>query len=176
MQFFTPEWATGELSEDEYEATPRRYADHVASLKLPENILELAETSLHDGLVERIVETPGELSVILITGDLQRGYWETTITYTEPLAWGAAVAFLQSIAANADADADALEHEVDRLDDRFIHRISFSTDEEIAIEFTSASVKQQSRNSRTFAPLHAPSSNSALQPTGTAAPAACVLR
>jgi hypothetical protein len=150
MEFFTWEWATGQLSDDEYESVPKRYAAHVAALDLPESILALARTSLHDGLVERIVEGPGVLSVVLITGDLQQGYQETTVTYTEPLAWGAAIAFLQSVSSRADTEA--LEHEVDRLDRRFIHRVLFSTHDEVAIVFTSVSVEQRTRDSRTFAP------------------------
>jgi hypothetical protein len=56
MQFFTREWATGELTDDQYEAAFLRYSGHLDRLKLPASVLTLAECPIHDGLVERVHE------------------------------------------------------------------------------------------------------------------------
>ena len=146
MKFFTPEWATGVLTDEEFESTEDRYSDYLSDLNLPAEVLSLAKTDLHDGLVERVHEASGTLTVTLVSGDLQRGYLETTITYEAPLAWGANVTLLQFAAKGSDLEV--IEHEVDRHDSGFVHRILFSSHEEIEIAFSSASVSQRPRESR----------------------------
>ncbi len=146
MKFFTPEWATGELTDEEFESTEDRYSDYLSDLNLPAKVLSLAKADLHDGLMERVHEAAGTLTVTLVCGDLQRGYFETTITYEDPLAWGANVTLPQFAAKGSDLEV--IEHEVDRLDSGFVHRILFSSYEETEIAFSSASVSQRFRESR----------------------------
>jgi hypothetical protein len=138
MKFFTREWASGELSDDDFESAADRYTQHLRELNLPSNVRALAATNLHDGQVKSVLYAPRELLVSLMTGDLQRGYFETTISYGDPVTWGATITLLEFAAAGADIEA--LEHELDRLEGRFVHSILFSSHEEAVITFSDVSV------------------------------------
>jgi hypothetical protein len=146
MKFFTREWATGGLSDDEFESVAKRYQDHLERLDLPAEVFRLANVDLHDGVVNRVEEAAEELELTFVTGDQQGGYFETIITYANPLAWGATMTFLQFAAGNSEYEV--LEHEVDRLGSSFIHHVLFSSNDEAAIVFSSVAVTQIPRSSR----------------------------
>ncbi len=58
MKYFTREWATGVLSDREWESVCTRYQRHVKNLlpQLPDTITRLVtDISIHDGLIRRVV-------------------------------------------------------------------------------------------------------------------------
>jgi hypothetical protein len=149
MKFFTLEWATGELPDDEFDATPSRYAAHLTELNLEENVEELSRTNLHDALVLSVRSSAENLSLGLVTGDLQRGYFETTITYVGANLSTASLSLLQRAAG--DTEVQVIADEVDRAERAFVHRFLFSSFAEAEIAFTSVSIAHSSRHSRDLA-------------------------
>lgn len=144
MKFFTEDWATGELSDEEFDAVPTRYAEYISALELPTDVLALDRTDLHDGLIEN-VSTSGDSAVVkLVTGDQQQGYFTTEISYVVRDLFVA-----ESLSKFVDADIELLHTEVDRIDSAFVHRLLFSTYEHVEIPFESVVVRQLPRKSGT---------------------------
>ena len=86
MRFFTREWHSGELPDDEADAVGVAYHAHIQSLSeaLPPGVRELATTlNLHDALVRRVLLDGNrrELRLELRCGDQQRGYEDVALTY-----------------------------------------------------------------------------------------------
>lgn len=82
MEFFTRAWALGELSDEEFESVQKRYRDFIESLDENEPVRQFAaNVSLNDAYLDRLAFSDGALSLRLLTGDLQRGYWHTLIRY-----------------------------------------------------------------------------------------------
>lgn len=83
MEYFTRAWALGDLSDEEFESVEERYRDFIESLDGNEPIWQFATTvSLNDAYLDRLDLSDGALSLRLLTGDLQRGYWHTLIRYS----------------------------------------------------------------------------------------------
>lgn len=82
MEYFTRAWALGDLPDEECEKIEERYRSYVASLD-PEGPVRrfVTSISLHDAYVDRLEYSEGALSLCLLTGDGQRGYWHTLIRY-----------------------------------------------------------------------------------------------
>ena len=147
MRFFTAEWATGALDDHAFETAAERYAHYVEELQPPADVRLLAATDLHDGLVESVrEEAASQLAVRLTTGDLQRGYRTTTIVYFEAIVSAAAIAFLEGTARTGGVEI--LQHEIDRDDGTWLHRILFANFEEVAIAFTGVAVAETPRTAR----------------------------
>jgi hypothetical protein len=91
MRYFTFEWATGnESGVDPLE----EYSRFLSSLDQSGSVHQFASTeSLNDALVDRVVYDSNfkELKLLLLTGDLQRGYWRTELSYTDAVLHGEAV-------------------------------------------------------------------------------------
>lgn len=82
MEYFTRAWALGDLSDEEFEEVEERYRDHMGSLDEDGPVRQFASTiSLNDAYLDRLDYSDGALSLRLLTGDLQRGYWQTVIHY-----------------------------------------------------------------------------------------------
>jgi hypothetical protein len=145
MKFFTKEWAAGDLSDEDFERVPSNYAQHVEALAIPPDVVDLDRTSLHDGILERILATDDSLVLSFITGDLQQGYFETSIRYQTRDAAAAARGLQALIEYQA---VELIYAEVDRLDSHFVHRLLFASHEEVAIPFTSVLVGQSPRPDR----------------------------
>jgi hypothetical protein len=149
MKFFTREWATGELSDEEFDATPSRYSAHLTELNLEGSVEELSRTNLHDALALLVRSSAETLALGLVTGDLQRGYFETTITYVGAKLSSATLSLLQRTVRNTEAEVIA--DEVDRAERAFVHRFLFSSLGEAEIRFSSVSIAHSSRHSRDLA-------------------------
>jgi hypothetical protein len=146
MKFFTKAWATGELPDEEFEAAIPLYRTYVASLALPDDAGALEATNIHDGMLERLNCTTSELSLVLITGDLQHGYFDTTITY---LTNGLAASTVESLRSFVGrTDEELIYAEVDREGTDFVHRLLFSTYEDLDIPFKSVAIRQSPRGFR----------------------------
>lgn len=142
MKFFTAAWATGELPDEEYEAATPAYAKHLSSLCLPTDLKQLAESDLHDAVIEAIDRQGGSLKLSLVTGDLQRGYYSTNITYR-----GFAFAGSEQL-DSADEATDILYDEIDRHQGRYVHRFLLSTYAQVEITFDSVVISMSPRGAR----------------------------
>lgn len=83
MDYFTRAWALGDLSDEEFDGVEQRYREYIASLDPNGPVRRFATTvSLNDAYVDRLTYSDGDLSLRLLTGDLQRGYWRTLLRYS----------------------------------------------------------------------------------------------
>jgi len=154
MKFFTREMISGELPETEFNATCKAYQQHIEQMLIssPKAIAELAEISLHDGLIRRVVLDHGanELLLALRCGDLQIGYFDLDIRYS-----GVALApqQLKLISRRAnDRSTEILADEFDmETDGRFVHRLLCWPEDELEIVFTGVTFEKQCQPCREFA-------------------------
>lgn len=83
MEYFSRAWALGDLSDEEFERIEERYGEYIESLDPDGPVRRFATTiSLNDAYVDRLNYSDGILSLRLLTGDMQRGYWHTLIRYS----------------------------------------------------------------------------------------------
>jgi hypothetical protein len=143
MKFFTAEWATGELSDEDYEAAIPAYAEHLSSLSLPVDLEPLAATNLHDAVVEAIERHGDTLTLSLVTGDLQQGYSSTRIRYR-----GFEVIGDSKELESTDQEPEIIYDEIDRLQDRYVHRLLLSTYTHVEVTFDSVVVQTSPRATR----------------------------
>lgn len=140
MRFFSKQWLSGELSDDEYDAMPEDYWRHVASLQLPPDVLALSQVNVHDARALDVSEEAraSRLSIRLRCGDLQCGYSQVHIVYANGRIDGALLAQLQR-ATTMPLD-EILYDEVDRAGERFEHHFIFASKTEISISFGSVAI------------------------------------
>jgi len=140
MRFFTKEWLSGELTDEAFEAVPTEYRLHLAALRLPHDVLALAEVDNHDGLVLDVEyePQPKKLMLRLRCGDLQRGYCDLTISYSDAALDAASLAVLREAVRNPKDEL--LYDEVDRVGDRFEHRFILSSHKEACVRFAAVAV------------------------------------
>ncbi|MDQ1547146.1 MAG: hypothetical protein QOH69_2050 [Actinomycetota bacterium] len=85
MKWFTREWATGQLSEDESRAVRAEYTDHVNSILrylIDDDADDLIlNVNIHDGHVKRWSQTDGSIKLEMVTGDLQSGYQRVLLVF-----------------------------------------------------------------------------------------------
>jgi len=82
MEHFTRAWALGDLSDEEFEKVRARYQRYVRSLDEDGPVWRFTTSiSLNDAYVDRLNSSDSALSLRLLTGDFQRGYWHTLIRY-----------------------------------------------------------------------------------------------
>ena len=143
MKFFTAAWAIGELPDEEYEAAIPAYSKHLSSLCLPADLQPLADSDLHDAMVEAIERQGDTLTLSLVTGDLQRGYCCTNITYRDFELVGGSEEL-----ESTDEATEILYDEIDRLQDRYVHRFLLSTYAHVEIRFDSVVVSMSPRATR----------------------------
>jgi len=143
MKFFTAAWATGELSDEEHEAAIPAYAKHLSSLSLPADLQPLADSGLHDAVVEAIDRHDDTLTLSLVAGDLQRGYSSTNITYR-----GFELVGGSGQLESTDEPPEILYDEIDRFHGRYVHRLLLSTYAHVEITFDSVVVSVSPRATR----------------------------
>jgi nicotinic acid phosphoribosyltransferase len=143
MRFFTLKWLRGELTDAEFEVVSEAYLRHLSSLQLPADVRSLSEISLHDGRVLNVSHEPqvSRLALRVRCGDLQRGYSDVHLVYSDSVIDAASVARLQH-AATPPAD-EVLYDEVDRVDDRFEHRLILASHQEVRVSFEAVRVMLQ---------------------------------
>lgn len=152
MRFFTEEWATGGLSDAEYEQRLSAYDEHLAKILsslTPSARILATSIEVHDALLEEVVLEPArqKLSLSLVCGDLQEGYFDLQIRYLgvdpgsfDRLGW-------ERIAAASKSEL--LYHELDlSAGDGFEHRFLFHPYREVAIQFRSLSLRVADRADR----------------------------
>ncbi len=151
MKYFTREWATGELSDEEAERIVSDYWAYIDTLlpSLPPAVAALArDINLHDGLIHRVLVQPEQkqLELGLRCGDLQVGYFDLDLTYSEVRLDLLDIPFLQRCAQSRQAEV--LYDEVDWEDGNYVHRILFWPEGEIAIVFRELQVVRTPRANR----------------------------
>ena len=152
MDFFTPEWVRGDLSDEESDAIVERYAAHLAALTptLPPALQTLAhDPALHDAIFGRgtVDHSQRRLRLSLRCGDQQMGYSDRELTYD-----GVDVNRLDRevlAAAINDPGTELLYDEVGRSGSgRFVHRILFWPERVIEIHFETFQMRSEPRPNR----------------------------
>lgn len=85
MDFFTPEWAAGDLDDGEFDRVIQRYQNYLEGMPASAIARRFAGTvSLNDAYLDRVTfdRSAGRLKLLLVTGDNQIGYWRTEIAYS----------------------------------------------------------------------------------------------
>ena len=137
MMFFTRAWATGERTDEDFEAAPEAYRAHLAALDLPPPLVALADADLHDGQVLDVNLSGGRLSVRLRVGDLQHGYADLRLDYLDASLGSGSFAALE---AARDSEVEVLYAEVDRAGSRFEHRMLLWPKGGVAVTFADVRV------------------------------------
>ncbi|GAB4366979.1 MAG: hypothetical protein Kow00114_25340 [Kiloniellaceae bacterium] len=154
MKYFTRAWADGTLPDGEWEATGhtyRRRIEQIAGL-LPEPLLTLArDISLHDALIRQVCAdlTSARLSLRLVCGDLQVGYFDLNLEY-RGVDWR--YVNRKVLARRAEEEAtEILYDEVDCLPEGgYEHRILFWPEDEIVLRFRALTLQRTERTDRDF--------------------------
>ncbi len=82
MEYFTRAWALGELTDGEFDRALANYQDYIGSLDPSGSVRRFATTiSLNDAWVDRVMLRPDKILISLLTGDIQRGYQLTELSY-----------------------------------------------------------------------------------------------
>ena len=85
MQYFTAEWASGDLSDHEVAQVLKQYNEYLGTLHQRSAAWRFATTiSLNDAYLDRVLydRSKGSLRLSLLTGDNQVGYWMTELHYS----------------------------------------------------------------------------------------------
>ena len=125
MRFFTPAWHGGDLSDEDADAVPSRYAEHLASVlpRLPDGLRErLTSVNLHDAqFAECTVDhRRRQLRLSLLAGNNQASYATIDLEYHDVAIDRLSLASLRS--AVADPKTELLYDEVDIEDGYAVHR------------------------------------------------------
>ncbi len=139
MQFFTKAWLTGELSDEAFEAAPIEYRLRLSRLRLPADVLALAEADTHDSLLlEMHYDDRAAILILrLRCGDRQRGYFDLVINYSGAFLDDHSLVVLRHFLRNPRVQF--LYDEVDREGEGYVHRLILSSHQEICVKFASVS-------------------------------------
>gem|GEM_PF-1833127 len=157
MEYFSRAWALGDVSDEEAERAEENYRDYVSSLDRTSPVWRFTTTvNLNDAYVDRVLFNAGKVSLKLLTGNLQRGYWHTELTYG-----GARILFGQHALERAVQDRPT-EIWYDEFSGRWpemVHRFllvepgGVGDPGEFHIGFSDFSYTEAPANERTLSPL-----------------------
>jgi hypothetical protein len=85
MDYFTTEWASGDLSDDEADQVLEQYNKYLGALDRTSAVWRFATTiSLNDAYLDRVLcdRSKASVQLSLLTGDNQLGYWMTELHYS----------------------------------------------------------------------------------------------
>ena len=134
MRWLSREWASGGLSEDEWERRNEDWAAHVARMAglLGDGAeLLIEEINLHDARFLSLREATDRVSLRVVMGDLQRGYEFAELTYHDAVVFGSDLPTEQL----SEDDLLVGYDEVDSVDGRYEHRMFFWPSGELGIRF-----------------------------------------
>ena len=142
MKWFTREWASGGLTDEEWESRRQDYASHLDAIgpQLRNGAEELiASVNLHDAQILSANTGGATFHLRVIAGDLQRGYERLSLTYDDVVSEGLVVD------SETHADVSEIVHdEVDLSpDSRFEHRLLLWPEGELCIRFRTLQVQRQ---------------------------------
>jgi hypothetical protein len=143
MKFFTRSWINGEMPDDEAVVVPDDYRRHLAALQLPPSIETLSKVNPHDAYVLE-VEHPADrsrLTLRLRCGDLQRGYSDVTLAFSQVMVDHTTLDTLRR--AVRPACVGVLYDEVDRSGECFEYRLIPYPSGEVSILFQEVVVTER---------------------------------
>jgi hypothetical protein len=140
MQWFTREWREGALSDEEWQRRLDDYAIHSAALRihLPPEQTWLLDLDLHDGQVQSWQQSDGQFAMVLLTGDLQRGYRLTSLHYFDAHLTDADNEDLNELLLGGRSEL--LCDEVSQVGELLEHRFLFDPMGEFGVKFRRATV------------------------------------
>jgi hypothetical protein len=135
MKFFTRAWVNGEISDDQAAALPEAYWHYLVALDLPSPIMALSKVNPHDAYLVAVAHNPehSRLTLQLRCGDLQRGYSDVTLAFSQVAVDRATLDTLRH--AVRPASVEVLYDEVDRSGECFEYRLLLYPDGEVSIQF-----------------------------------------
>jgi hypothetical protein len=143
MKFFTRPWINGELTDDQAAEVPEAYQRYLATLKLPPSIEALSKINPHDAHLLGVEHQPdrSHLMLRLRCGDLQRGYSDVTLDFTQVTVDDATLDTLRR--AVRPASVEVLYDEVDRLSQCFEYRLILYPTSEATFVFQQVEITEQ---------------------------------
>ena len=141
MRWFTSEWASGELTDEEWEGRRQAYATHLSAIEheLRNGAEELiASVYLHDAQILNATTDGATFKLRVLAGDLQRGYERLSLVYEDAVTDG-------DVGSISDADvSEIIYDEVDLSpDSRFEHRLLLYPEGELCVRFRRLRVERQ---------------------------------
>ncbi|ACM35868.1 MULTISPECIES: hypothetical protein [Rhizobium/Agrobacterium group] len=155
MQFFTLEWATGDQDDGDPVA---EYSQFLSTLDKDSAVYTFATSvSLNDAIIEHAVfeQASKRLKLVLLTGDLQIGYWRTEIQYTHATIMGREILVEALHEHPTEIWYDEFFSNNDRLSHGFLlvpRRLSDGLSQEFSVQFTSFSYTQHAVANRETTP------------------------
>lgn len=143
MRFLTADWATGGLSEEEWETRWLDFQEHQRTV-LPllsagaEQLVQ--DVNLHDAVPKNCTVDEPTIMLQFVAGDLQRGYEFVDLTYSEARVSGATVADVRRWLT--DPSAEVLYDEVDLEEGRFVHRYLVNPGREFDVRFSGVELRR----------------------------------
>jgi hypothetical protein len=143
MKFFTRAWVNGEKSDDQAGALPEAYWHYLTTLDLPSPIVALSKVNPHDAYLVAQEHDPehSRLTLQLRCGDLQRGYSDVTLAFSQVAVDRATLDTLRR--AVRPASVEVLYDEVDRSGECFEYRLLLHPDGEVGIQFQQVDIAER---------------------------------
>ncbi|MUZ71220.1 hypothetical protein GOZ90_00895 [Agrobacterium vitis] len=155
MQFFTSEWATGDQDDGDPVA---EYTRFLSTLDKDSAVYAFATSvSLNDAIIEHAVfeQASKSFKLVLLTGDLQIGYWRTEIQYTDATLIEREILARGLHEHPSEIWYDEFFSNSNRLSHSFLlvpRRLSDGLSQEFSVQFTSFSYTQHAVANRAITP------------------------
>ena len=136
------------MTDAEAAEVPEVYWRYVATLDLPPTIAALSQVNPHDAFMLSVEYQPEQsrLTLQIRCGDLQRGYFDVTLAFSQVVVDPMTLDTLRRAAR--PARVEVLYDEVDRLDDGFEYRLLLDPDGEVSIRFKQIELTERRAASR----------------------------
>jgi hypothetical protein len=138
VRWFDRDGFCGSFDDEQVEAAKAAYWQHIEQLRpqLSEPVERLAlDVNLHDARITEWETDEGELRAGFGWGDLQVGYWLSTLTYRD------AEVRVDPPESLRGPETEVLYDEVDTAEEGFEHRLLLWPQGEISIRFHSLSIE-----------------------------------
>lgn len=148
MKWFTRQWREGDMTDDDFEAASQSYRANFRALSVEFPVL--VQLDLHDGILIGANKIGEDLTVEFVTGDLQQGYFGTSVIYADASISSEGYAKL-SLPRTMEIEANEFERTpTGNLIHRFVMRELGPSDitEEVVISCSGLSFNSVSRASR----------------------------
>jgi hypothetical protein len=152
MKYFTKDWCFSKLADQEIEQRSKSYRDYIQGIykKLPFVLKLLTHNiNLHDGKLEIFYFMRDKKQLIIkgIFGDIELNYFMLEIKYSNVFNLDAGL--LKPIFQNQEIEI--LSDEIEILSENlFSHRMLFSTQKDIDIQFEEIELKIQNTNPKNY--------------------------
>ena len=154
MKYFTREWVSGSLTDEDWKKSQVLYLKHLDFIlpRCSASVVELAkDISLHDGLIRRCIidRRAAQLNLVLRCGDLQSGYFDISLQYLQVEFSMDKIVCLAKLARSCQVEL--LYDEID-LDENsnYVHSLIFSSFDEISINFSALKIKKEKQPDRSL--------------------------